>query len=159
MRYQLTYSERPLEHTVWVPTGLSSTAEMETHSQRLRSWAMIMGVKLAGHPFVRFDTPGAGSVHLPTVISAAPRTDLETGINAGETPPATLVEVMGVPFGEVRAVAEALGRQFATDGTPVIEYVRADHGFDPGTIVLRLASEPATRPAELAVGEAKESAA
>jgi len=159
MRYQLSYSERPVEHTVWVATGLSAKTELETHSQRLRSWAMIMGIKLAGHPFVRFDTPEAGTVHLPTVVSATPRTDLETGVNAAETPAASLVEVADVAFADIGAVAAELGRTFDTGAMPVVEYVRADHGFDPGTLVLRLPSEPASKPAELLVGEAKETAA
>ena len=159
MRYQLSYSERPMEHTVWVPTGLASPDEMEMHSQRLRSWALIMGVKIAGHPFVRFDAPEAGSVHLPTLASAKPRTDLETGINAAETLAASLVEVPGVAFGDIAAVAAELGRTFDAGETPAVEYVRADHGFDPGTLILRLASEPASRPAELLVGEPSETAA
>src|SRR6185437_1891742 len=134
MRYQLSYSERPVEHTVWVATGLSAKTELETHSQRLRSWAMIMGIKLAGHAFVRFDTPEAGTVHLPTVVSATPRTDLETGVNAAEAPAASLVEVADVAFADIGAVAAELGRTFDTGAMPVVEYVRADHGFDPGTL-------------------------
>ncbi len=159
MRYPITYSETPDQHTVWTATESGDVHDVEAHAQRLRSWAVIMGVKSSGAPFVRFAEGSAATVHLPTAVS--PELHHENGLSAAESPAATLVAVEGVPFEAAGAVAAGLRVLFDESAAPApgFEFIRGAKGFESGTVVLRCAAALAMRPAELAIGEASTTAA
>ena len=159
MRYPITYSETPDQHTVWTATESGDVHDVEAHAQRLRSWAVIMGVKPSGAPFVRFDEGSGATVHLPTAVS--PELHHENGLAASESPAATLVGVEGVQFEAAGAVADGLRALFdeSDEAAPGFEFIRGAKGFESGTVVLRCAAALAMRPAELAIGEASTTAA
>lgn len=159
MRYAISYSETPEQHTVWTAAESGDIHDIEAHAQRLRSWAVIMGVKPAGALFVRFDGGRGATVHLPTAVS--PQLHHEDGLSTSEAPAATLVAVEGVPFEAAGAIADGLRAlcDESDDAARGFEFIRGAKGFESGTVVLRREAALAIRPAELAIAEASTTAA
>lgn len=143
MSFETTYSEREAFPAVGrraQPT-LGSLAEEAT---RLRSWAAIRGVRLAGQPFVRISGDEV-TVNVPTVAPAD--TNRETGVLTGDLPGGRVMSVTGVPFDNLFAVAEALRDDLGRGPGLPVEFHPGSDGFTSGTVTVPLPADVAPAPA------------
>jgi len=140
----LNYENRERIRTVTRSSSFK-LSELTENAQRLRSWAAILGVPVAGAPFVTLRGTSA-QVHLPVGEEYMPHPD--TGIRLDAAPAGLTAVASTVHFAEIRAVANALREEFGADGDFVAapEFHSVDGDFTFGEVRLPLAREKAGMP-------------
>lgn len=137
MSFETTYSEREALPAVGrrADPTLGAIAEETT---KLRSWAAIRGVRLAGQPFVRISGDEV-TVNVPTVAPAD--TNRETGVFPGDLPGGRVVSVTGVPFDNLFAVADALREDLGRGPGLPVEFHPGSEGFGAGTVTVPIPAD------------------
>ncbi len=124
---------------------------VEASVARLRSWAIVREVQLAGRPFIRLNGADRMIVHLPIAGCADPRP--ETGVIPGRLQPGKTASVEHVSFARAVELAPQLANQLdRTCGLAgPVEFHAGENGFDEGTLVIPVMDSPqATDRQELA---------
>ncbi|MEX0784153.1 MAG: hypothetical protein WD557_16040 [Dehalococcoidia bacterium] len=148
MRYPVWFGERRQLEAVWLPTCLSSQ-DIDQCAGRLRGWALVQGLAIAGSAFVAFGRDGDGRVWLPLREPTVPRP--ETGIGTGRLAGGVIAVVRDVLFERAIELAECFESQLAPGGyRSRPEYQGAFHA--KGQLTLALHAAPARVPAELIFG-------
>ncbi len=147
MHYDLRYESRDRITTVSLPAQ-RTLASAEHAAQRLRSWAMIMDVPIAGAPVLVLEGSACARVHLP--ISGTFMPHPETGISRDELPATQVVIVPGVRFGELHDVEQELVSAFDAHGSA--EYHTCNRDFYTGELRLPFRREPGVRPRFIETG-------
>jgi hypothetical protein len=145
MRYGVWFGERNHLHVAWLPTHLSATA-IDQCAGRLRGWALVRGVAIAGSTFV---SPGPGATARVCLPLQRPcRPDPETGIGAEVLMGGPIAVVRDVPFSALTEHALHFADVLAPDGyRGAPEYQGAFHGT--GLLTLPLFDRPTELPGEL----------
>ncbi|MGK2964227.1 MAG: hypothetical protein ACSLFM_01325 [Tepidiformaceae bacterium] len=109
-------------------------ASIESAATRLKSWAVIMGVGLGGAPFVRLTSDLTAFVHLP--IAREVDASEEDGISSGVIDTGDVIEVVSVPFDEMRNTAALLKGDLDSDWdfAGPIEFHADPEGFRSGSM-------------------------
>lgn len=141
MNIALTAGERSGQSTVCRFSEPTREA-VETSVARLRSWAVVREVQLAGRPFIRLNGVERMVVHLPIVGCADPRP--ETGVIPGRLQPGKTAAVENVSFAEAVELATTLAAQLErTCGlSGPVEFHAGEHGFESGTLVFPVMDAP-----------------
>ncbi len=144
MEVTLNYENRDRIRTV-TRSSTFKLSELTENAQRLRSWAAILGVPVAGSPFITLRGTTA-QVHLPIGDEYMPHPD--TGIRMDAAPAGLTAIASTVHFAEIRAVANALREEFGADGDFVAapEFHSLDGDFTFGEVRLPLPREKAGMP-------------
>ncbi len=149
MNLTVEYDTRDRVRSVAVVTGLS-LKDATLAADRLRSWAMIRGVPIAGPAFLRLAGTRACSVQLPIGAEVMPHP--ETGIALDAAPAGHVARLHGVRFGEIRGVGRELQEALAaTVPDNSLEFHSVDGDFLEGDLVLALATAPQHRPKTIAI--------
>jgi hypothetical protein len=131
------YGVRPASHSVFVPCG-TTLAEVETATNRLRSWALIRGDVITSPPFLRLVSDDLWEVHLPTAGLYTPHP--ETGVRDSDIGARRALEVTDVAFAEVESALERLRGEHAdavhVRGVPELQ--AGSDGFRSVTLALPL---------------------
>lgn len=130
MNYRLEFRSRDAIRTVSLAMSHPTLREAENSAQRLRSWAMIREVPIAGAPIMALGRHDSGRVHLPIATTCNPHP--ETGIELDELPARQEVIVPDVRFAEIASVQEALRESCVVDGIP--EFHSLDRDFLEGEV-------------------------
>lgn len=155
MNYALRFESRNRVRTISIPVNWT-LAEVEGGAQRLRSWAMISGVGVAGSPFATLDSPMSGTVHLPIASESMPHP--QTGIRLDAVNASPYVAAESVRFSESRAVIRALRDAYETHGVRA-ELHACGSDFMSGEVRLPILRLPAVQDAFIALPGAEPAAA
>jgi len=115
---------------------------VEASVARLRSWAIVREVHIAGRPFIRLNGADRMIVHLPIVGCADPRP--ETGVIPGRLQPGKTASVERVTFERALELAPLLAEQLdRTCGLAgPVEFHAGERGFAEGTLVVPVMDSP-----------------
>ncbi|MGE5596948.1 MAG: hypothetical protein ACM3S1_13055 [Hyphomicrobiales bacterium] len=115
---------------------------VEASVARLRSWAVVREVQLAGEPFVRLNGTDRMVVHLPIVGCADPRP--ETGVIPGRLQPGKTVMAQDVRFADAVALAAEIGDELDADCglSGPVEFHAGPDGFARGSLVFPVLDTP-----------------
>ena len=150
MRYRVWFGERNHLDVAWLPTRLSATA-IDQCAGRLRGWALVRGVPIAGSTFVSLGPASTARVCLP--LQRPCRLDPETEICAEVLMGGPIAVVRDVPFSGLMEHALHFADVLAPGGyRGAPEYQGAFHGT--GLLTLPLFDRPADPPGELVFEEA-----
>lgn len=143
MNVALTTEERAGKPTVChfaEPTLEAAEASVA----RLRSWALVREVELAGAPFLRLNGTDRMVVHLPIVGCADPRP--ETGVIPGRLQPGNTVVTEPIPFARAATLAERIGAELDAECglSGPIEFHAGSEGFKQGRLVFPVLRVPRT---------------
>ncbi len=147
MNYALRFETRDRIRTISVPVNWTLN-DVENGAQRLRSWAMIQGVPIAGSAFATLDSPMTGTVHLPIGEETMPHP--QTGIRLDAVNASPFVSAESVRFPEARAVIRALRDAYETHGVRA-EFHAMGSDFLGGEVRLPILRHPAVRDAFVAL--------
>lgn len=143
MQVALTSEERGGKSTVChfaEPTLEAAEASVA----RLRSWALVREVELAGAPFLRLNPNGTDRmvVHLPIVGCADPRP--ETGVIPGRLQPGNTVVTETIPFERAATLAERIGAELDDECglSGPVEFHAGSEGFKYGRLVFPVLRVP-----------------
>ncbi|MCK9518384.1 MAG: hypothetical protein M0R74_05055 [Dehalococcoidia bacterium] len=143
MNIALTAGERSGQSTVCRFSEPSLEA-VEASVARLRSWAVVREVQLAGSPFVRLNGAERMVIHLPIVGCADPRP--ETGVIPGRLQPGKTAAVEHVSFARAVELAPTLADQLdrACGLSGPVEFHAVGGSFEDGTLVFPVMDAPAS---------------
>jgi hypothetical protein len=115
---------------------------VEASVARLKSWANVREVQLAGGPFIRLNGAERMVVHLPIVGCADPRP--ETGVIPGRLQPGKTAAVEHVSFAEAVELAPRLAAQLerACGLSGPVEFHASGDSFTHGLLVFPVMDAP-----------------
>lgn len=134
MSHTPTLSTRPASHTI-AREAPYTLAAVEEAANRLRSWAVIMGVPITGRPFVRLNSDLTAFVHLP--VDRAVDTTREDSMISGVISPGEVMEFPAVPFDDIRpdAVSTKADLPESCELAGPVEYHAGPGGLRSGALV------------------------
>lgn len=136
MNYATSFKERTGGSTIGRESELN-LASLEENSTKLRSWASIWGIALAGTPFF---TEHEGAVSVAVRTQKPHDANPETGVHTFELPTGMALYIEDVPLTDFEAITSdlsaQLGDKWSQAGMP--EFHRSKDGFSSGTIVVPL---------------------
>jgi hypothetical protein len=142
MNYATSFQERTGGSTIGREAELN-LASLEENCTRLRSWASIWGIGLAGTPFF---TVRDGHVSVAVLTKKPHDANPETGVHTFELPSGMSLFIQDVPLDEFAAVtadlSSELGDSWEEAGSP--EFHRSKDGFGRGTIIVPLQAAAAS---------------
>lgn len=154
MNKTIAYGVRAPLRTVTLQADFNLAA-VTAAATRLRSWAMMRGVEIAGPPLLRLSGATACNVHVPLADEAMPHP--ETGIALDRCPGGESATLQDVRFGEVRAfVHELLAALGAPQHAASLEYHSLDGDFVTGAVTVVSDKGFATTPASVALPDTME---
>jgi len=132
--------------------------EVSVAADRLRSWAMIRGVPIAGPAFLKLGGSMTCRVCLPILAEVMPHP--ETELELDSSPAGEMARVHDVRFGEVRAVGREL-QSALSSASPgdSLEFHSVDGDFIAGDVVLVPAKPPQSKPTTIALANGDANAA
>ena len=119
--------------------------------ERLRSWAGVRSVAVAGTAFLRVTGDAECSVHLPLVSATEPHP--ETRIEAVDVPAADLAIVRDIRFGGIVPLRDALLAALAESPAAAAEFHSVNGDFFAGDLALVLTKAAPATPVTLSIDD------
>lgn len=133
MRYQDDLKNRDAGYTICREAAFT-LSDVESAATRLKSWAVIMGVGVAGPAFVRLTSDMTAHIHLP--VDRAVDTSAEDGITSGRISAGAGMSRDAVAFDEMRDEARALRAEIGAgrESAGPVEFHSGPDGMRVGSL-------------------------